>query len=163
MPMILCAAFSSDLVMARRTLMTSLVVGQRQMCLYNSHVNIPASVLGWARVTSRVHCSQQTSSSALLKKYDVFFRFFSKNCTTICPLPRGWCVLSIARTSANVFCSMSVSRSTSSMAGRVRSRRSRVKGEMEVKYRWKNIVCSIAGARSTMVHGAIRAGRRVVG
>lgn len=30
------------------------------------------------------------------------------------------------------------------MAGRVRSSRSRVRGEMEVKYRWKKMVCRIA-------------------
>ncbi|KAH8633817.1 hypothetical protein IG631_12452 [Alternaria alternata] len=112
MAMILCAAFSRDFVMARRTFSTSIVMISSLLCRECKKAYQSRSVVG-----------------------------------------RG----------ANVFCSMSVSRSTSSMAGRVRSRRSRVKGEMEVKYRWKNIVCSIAGARSTMVHGAIRAGRRVVG
>lgn len=131
MPMILCAAFSSDLVMARRTLMTSGEVGQR-CCEFGHSASVPASVLGWASVTSSVHCSQQTSSSALPKKY-VFLRLFSKNCTTSCPRPLCWCVLSIARTNAIVRWSISVSRSTSSMAGRVRSSRSRVRGDIEVK------------------------------
>jgi hypothetical protein len=47
---------------------------------------------------------------------------------------------------------MSVSRSTSSMAGSVRSSRSRVRGEMEVKYRWKKMVCSIAAERQLRSH-----------
>jgi hypothetical protein len=95
----------------------------------------------------------------LPKKY-VFLLFFSKNCTTICPLPLGWCVLSIARTRAKVFCSMSVSRSTSSMAGRVRSSRSRVRGDIEVKYRWKNIVCRIAVKKVSYGSAAISGGNK---
>jgi hypothetical protein len=104
----------------------------------------PVSVRGVASVTSSVHCSQHTSSSALPKKY-VFLRLFSKNCTTSCPRPLCWCVLSMARTSAMVRWSISVSRSTSSMAGSVRSSRSLVSGDIEVKYLWKKMVCRMAG------------------
>lgn len=65
--MILCAAFSSDLLMARRTLITSGWVSQIY-CRFEKPANVPASVLGCASVTSSVHCSQHTSSSALPKK-----------------------------------------------------------------------------------------------
>lgn len=46
--------------------------------------NTPVSVRGVARVTSKVHCSQQTSSSAFVNQ--AFLRFFSKNWTAINPL-----------------------------------------------------------------------------
>lgn len=169
---ILKAAFWRDFVIARRTLRTSVLSQYMQSNMSqrvsyrvtvtigvnvyraraSAQFNVPVSVRGVASVTSSVHCSQHISSSALPKKY-VFLLFFSKNWTANCPLPLVCCELWIALTSAAVRFSISVSRSTSSIAGSVRSRRSRVSGDMDMKYRWKNIVWRIAIARSGVSGG----------
>ena len=45
------------------------------------------------------------------------------------------------------------------MAGRVRSSRSRVRGEMEVKYRWKKMVCRMAEWSGQVRSGQVRSGQ----
>lgn len=137
-----------------------LVLSTRELvCLLKpdcEHQRIPLSVLGIARVTSSVHCSQHTSSSPFANQ--AFRRLFSKNCTAICPLgpvflpPPGTSELeSSCRTSAAVLWSIRVSSSTSSTTGRVRSKTSRDRGRMEGKNRWKKIVCRIPSGVSWVV------------
>ena len=111
---------------------------------------IPFSVRGEARVTSSVHCSQHTISSPLAN-HVIFFRFFSKNCTTTWPLtPELRAPISVlvssCRSNSAVFCSIKVSSSASSTTGKLRSRTSRVVGRMEGKKRWKNMVCRTPGS-----------------
>lgn len=109
---------------------------------------IPDSVLGVAIVTSTVQISQQISSSPFPPNppnHSPPFRLrFSKNCTAIRLRPppfgefadeeRCWRMSVVTRES------MRVSRSTSLMTGRVRSRISTFAGRIEGKYRWKKIV-----------------------
>ena len=82
---IFMAAFKSIASIAFRTLALSafLVSTYTSLSLVEEH-NRPDSVLGVASVTSRVHCSQQTSSSPFVNQ--AFLLFFSKNCTAIKPL-----------------------------------------------------------------------------
>lgn len=98
-------------------------------------VGIPLSVRGVAHVTSNVQTSHTTSSSAFPKKY-VFRRLFSKKLTTTCPLP--FSLASVRefklRVRFKARWSISVSKSSSWIAGNVVSSRSRVVGCIGIKY-----------------------------
>ncbi len=114
---------------------------------YSSRSNLPISVLGVARVTSKHHDSQQTSSSPFAPPVNhpspaAFLLFFSKNSTTREPLTLllGDEVDDSCRISWPTRMSINVSSSGSATRGRVKSSTSRYEGLMEGKYRWKKMV-----------------------
>lgn len=139
-----CFFCFSQQIAPRWLIITSSSNKNEMKSIFISLKNAPESVLGVASVTSKVHCSQQTSSSVL--ENQAFRLRFSKNWTAIWPRTELECrfeVVSICRISAVVRWSINVSSSTSSTTGRVTSRRSRDLGRIEGKYRWKKMVWSI--------------------
>lgn len=131
----------------------------------NKHAGIvgsdkPDSVLGVAIVTSRVQVSQHISSSFFPGNppnhlLSAFLLLFSKNCTAIRPRTPPLGELGdddrCCRTRALTRESMRVSSSTSSIAGKVKSRTSSAVGRTQGKNRWKKMVCKMPGTVSLLV------------
>ena len=146
--MIFIAVFCNVEPMALVTLIRSNGVSVNMQ--YRSAVRcLPISVFGVAKVTSKHHDSQHTSSSPFPNHPSPppFFFLFSKNSTT--REPRMLLLGDEVEVNCLINCptrvSIRVPTSGSGMRGKVKSRMSRYEGRMGEKYRWKQIVCKMPG------------------